>query len=276
MKPVKPFEQFLNESRDSSFSHAVLTALEPTIIDMVERIKEWIIADYAKKDIKYEINEWEAEIIRLGLIVDMLKSFEKYTEPTDQLEVIHPRRGNKGIEISATIIRDGQKYDYFTEAIGAGGYNIQSFHFRYITKTNLPSAKIKGALADEYAQQLKKLTKAEKMNAEIKMLQNRIERNQKEIEAALVFTDVEILAKVNAGDNSMGKPYQWPTWAEIVKNGAAKNYNNDENAYNQRKAEAEADSISFWKRRNINWKQQDIDNAKKNLTKLEAKLQALI
>jgi hypothetical protein len=272
MKTVKLFEQFVNESRGSEFSHAVLTALEPTILEMVENIKAQIIEQYAKKNETYTVSAFEERMIYLGLIVDMLKSFEKYTEPTDKLIKIQANIARKGVEIYAVVERDGVQYDYFTEAIGAGGYNIQSYHYRYLTKTKLPNGKIKGTLSNEYAEQLKKLTKVEKMNAEIKSYQVRIERNNEIIQASLGFTDEEILAKVNAGDNIMGKPYQWPTWAEIVKNGAAKNYNNDEAAYNKQKSDAEADSIEFWKRRNIKWNQENNKALEKNISKLEAKL----
>lgn len=275
MKSVKLFEQFISESQDSQFSHAVLRALEPTILDMVDRIKASIIAEYAKKDIKYEINRWEEECIRIGLIVDMLKSFEKYTEPTDKLVKIQPRSGSKGIEIWATVERDGQEYAYYTEAIGAGGYNIQSYHFRYLTKTKLPNAKIKGTLADEYAQQLKKLTKAEKLNNEIKNWEARIEKNNQHIQQSLGFTDEEILVKYLEGDNVTGKPYKWPSWDDLVKNGADKNYDNDENKFNQMRAKSNADSIEFWKTKNIKWKQQDIDTGEKELKKLRAKLEQL-
>ena len=276
MKSVKLFEQYILESQGSQFSHAVLTALEPTILDMVDRIKVSIIAEYAKKDIKYEINQWEEECIRIGLIVDMLKSFEKYTEPTDKLVKIQPRNGSKGIEIWATIARDGQDYDYYTEAIGAGGYNIQSYHFRYLTKTKLPNSKIKGTLANEYAEKLKRMTKAEKLNNDIKNWEDRIEKASQHIQQSLGFTDEEILAKYYAGDNSSGKPYKWPTWKEIVKNGSAKNFNNDEASFNQEKAKSEANSIEFWKSKNIKWKQQDIANGEKELKKLRAKLEAIV
>lgn len=277
MKPVKLFEQYLNESKDSNFSHAVLNTLEPTIMEMVENIKKWIIEDMEKKGRPdYQINRWEAEMIRLSLIVDMLKSFEKYTEPTDKLVTIRANQANKGIEIYATIERDGQVYDYYTEAIGAGGYNIQSFHYRYLTKTKLPNAKVKGTLADEYAQKLKNLTKAEKLNASIKHWEARIAANNEHIEQSLKLSDEEILAKYKAGENSMGKPLTTPTWKEVMKNGAAKNYNNDENYFNQKMAEYEAGNIEFWKTQNIKWKQQDNANGEKELKKLRIKLESLI
>lgn len=275
MKSVKLFEQFISESQGSQFSHAVLRALEPTILEMVDRIKAAIIAEYAKKDIKYDVNPWEEECIRIGLIVDMLKSFEKYTEPTDKLIKIQPRSGSKGIEIWATVERDGQEYDYYTEAIGAGGYNIQSYHFRYLTKTKLPNAKVKGTLANEYAEKLKKMTKAEKLNNEIKNWEARIERNNEHIAKSLAFSDEEILKMYYEGNNSMRKVLTRITWEEVVKNGAAKNYNNDENYFNQQMAEYDAHNIDFWKTQNIKWKQQDNTSGEKELKKLRAKLEAI-
>jgi hypothetical protein len=276
MKAVKLFEQFVNESQGSQFSHAVLTALEPTIIEMVENIKAHIIEQYAKRDQQYAISEYEAQMIRLGLIVDMLKSFEKYTEPTDKLIEIQATVARKGISINAVIERDGQQYMYYTEAIGAGGYNIQAYHYRYLTKTKLPNAKVKGTLADEYAQQLKKLSKAEKINADIKMAEKRIEMHEEQIQSALGFTDEEIYAKYLAGDNVVGsKMYDMPDWKEIVKRGADKNYDYDEAKYNQSKAEYIANTIAFWKRKNITWKQDTIKSSHAEIKKLTAKLQQI-
>jgi len=276
MKSVKLFEQFVNESKDSQFSHTVLSALEPTILEMVESIKKWIVESYNKKGIDYKITEFEAEMIRLGLIVDMLKSFEKYTEPTDKLIKIQATQGGKGIEITATIERDGVEYSYYTEAISAGGYNIQSFHYRYLTKTKLPNAKIKGTLATQYAERVKRLSKAEKLNNEIKALEARIEDNNQRIQSSLGLTDEEILADYYENGNGVGKPYAWPTWQQIIKNGAAKNYNNDEAYYYQQKAESEASSVNFWKKKNIEWPQQNNRILEKEILKARKKLEAIV
>ena len=273
MKPIKLFEQFVNESAESQFSHAVLTALEPTILEMVERIKAQIIEMYAKKDIKYEINEWEAESIRISLIVDMLKSFEKYTEPSDKLISIQPRSGSKGIEIYAKIEREGQEYDYYTEAIGAGGYNIQSFHFRYLTKTKLPNAKIKGTLANEYAEKLKKMTKAEKLNNEIKYLERDIEKIDAKFAEIKGITD-EGIAKILKEEGHYS--HNNPTWAEIVKRDAAKNYNNSEADYLAAVAKYQRDGIEFWRTQNIDWPTKRRASLEKEIAKLRAKLQAFI
>lgn len=276
MKTVKLFEQFINESKDSQFSYAVLSALESTILEMAENIKKRIIEDYAKKNIKYEFSVWEAEMLRLSLISDMLKSFEKYTEPTDKLIKIQATGGSKGIEITATIERDGVEYSYYTEAISAGGYNIQSFHYRYLTKTKLPNAKVKGTLANEYTERIKKMTKAEKLNNEIKSLETRIENNNQRIQASLALTDEEILADYYENGNGVGKPYKWPDWQQIIKNGAADNYDNDEAYYYQEKAKAEASSVEFWKRRNIGWPQENNKTLEKEILKTRKKLEAVV
>lgn len=273
MKSIKLFEQFVNESVGSQFSHDVLTALEPTILEMVDRIKAQIIEMYAKKDIKYEINEWEAESIRISLIVDMLKSFEKYTEPSDKLISIQPRSGSKGIEIYAKIEREGQEYDYYTEAIGAGGYNIQSFHFRYLTKTKLPNAKIKGTLANEYAEKLKKMTKAEKLNNEIKYLEHDIEKIDAKFAEMGAITD-EKIAKILKDEGHYS--YNQPDWAQIIKNGAAQNFNNSEAEYLASVEKTMRHGIEFWRTQNIEWPTKRRASLEKEIAKLRAKLQAFI
>ena len=83
------------------------------------------------------------------------------------------------------------------------------------------------------------------------------------------------MAKYEAGDNTSGKPYIWPTWEDIVKRGVAKNYNNDEKYFNQQKAEAQADDIKFWKRKNIDWKKDSIKTAQQNIVKAQNKLDNL-
>ena len=98
---------------------------------------------------------------------------------------------------------------------------------------------------------------------------------QKEVEAASKLTDKQILDKIQAGDNIMGKPWKFPNWKELSDDGK-KNYKNDENYFNQQKKEYEESGIDYWKKRNIGWKKQDIETSKKLIQKAQAKLDSLV
>jgi hypothetical protein len=240
---------------------------------MVENIKKWIIEANNKKGIDYKISEFEAEMIRLNLIFDMLKSFEKYTEPTDKLVTIQATSGRKGIEITATIERGGIEYPYYTEAISAGGYNIQSFHYRYLTKTALPSAKTKGTLANEYAERIKKMNKAEKLNFDIKNIERDIEKIDAKMVEIVGITDEQIAQILkDEGHYSQNQP----SWEEIVRRDAAKNYNNSEEEYNTSVLKSKVGGIEFWKSQNIKWPINRKKSLEKELVKLRAKLNTLM
>ena len=90
------------------------------------------------------------------------------------------------------------------------------------------------------------------------------------------LTDKQISAKVHANDTERGTQYKWPSWKEIVKRGAAANFNNDENYFNKRKAEAAEYEIHYWKKKNIEWPMMYIKDAKKAKERLEKKLNALV
>lgn len=271
MKHVMIFEQYMNESKNSTFSHSVLSTLEPTIIEMVEQIKKWIIENNDKKGIKHTINQWEEEMIRLGLIKDMLKSFEKYTQPTDLLKTIQPRKGSKGIELFATIIRDGEEYTYYTEAIGAGGYNIQSFHFRYLTKTNLPKPKIMGTLAKEYENKIKHLSKLEKLNKTIEEYESKIKSAEELLELNKNKDDNQIWDEIK----SMDTYYEWPSWEEIIKRGVDSHYKTEE-YYNFKKEEALNGYYNRWKMTNIADIEKRIFYYRLEISKLNKKLEKLV
>lgn len=65
----------------------------------------------------------------------LISSMEKNLLPTDTIvSDIFVDRTSKGFGIDFNFIREGQKNNFHTETIDAGGYNIQCFHFRYITK----------------------------------------------------------------------------------------------------------------------------------------------
>jgi len=263
-------KDLLNESiTKNPLINRLLEELKPLIADIIEDTKQ----RYEKDDKVF--SKYDAHYTEVVLKYDLVKALEKYTLPTDKMSDVEVRNSSKGaFQIKCMVERDGNKYPFNTEVIYAGGYNIQKLHFRYLTKTTLPytgqsveTQKLKAELA--------KMSKGEKLQKDIERLKKRIELNQKEIDANSKFNDKQILDKVNAGDNVVGKPFIWPSWEEIVKRGADKNYNNDEKYYNQRKKESEEGSIEFWKKKNIIWKQQDIASSKKEIEKAQKKLDNL-
>ena len=135
MANIKTYNQFINESKKNDIMNVILDSLEQTISEMTAEIETWFRKNFPKN----VITDYDRESWRISLTRDMVKAVEKYTLPSDTLVDIQSNEGNKGnIEIVAKIQRDGEVYDFRTEAIYAGGRNIQVLHYRYITKTRLP------------------------------------------------------------------------------------------------------------------------------------------
>jgi hypothetical protein len=102
----------------------------------------------------------------------------------------------------------------------------------------------------------------------LKQYKTRVAKAQAELAVDSKLTDDEIIQTLK----DKGDWYEWPTWKEIVKRGAAKNYNNDEAYYNQEMEDGLASSIESWKRTNITWKEQSIVAWTKEIAKLQDKL----
>jgi hypothetical protein len=261
----------LNEIKTGNdFIDFLLQKIQPVINNIILLQKQ-----KAQKDGE-KFSKYDEEFAELTLKYDLLKALGNYTKPSDTLIKGSVSTSNKGsLTIDAVIERDGVEYPLYTEVIYAGGYNIQKLHFRYLTKTKLLRSH-SNPEADKVKAELAKLSKGERLQKEIETHNKRIEQYQNIIDTNSKFTDKQILAKVNAGDNVSGKPYQWPSWKEIVKRGAASNYNNDENYFNKRKSEAEEESIYFFKKKNIEWPTMYIKDAKKAKERLEKQLNALV
>jgi len=266
---IKLRDLLKEETSKNPLINRLLVELKPLIADIIEDTKQ----RYKRDD--REFSEYDARYTEIVLKYDMVRALEKYTLPTDKMSDVEVRNSSKGaFQIKCIVERDGNKYPFNTEVIYAGGYNIQKLHFRYLTKTSLPQTG-QSVETQKLKAELAKMSKGEKLQKDIERLKKRIELNQKEIDTNSKFNDKQILDKVNAGDNVVGKPFVWPSWEEIVKRGADKNYNNDEKYYNQRKKESEEGSIEFWKKKNIIWKQQDITSSKKEIEKAQKKLDNL-
>jgi hypothetical protein len=268
MKPIKSYQQFVNESKSTGLIHTILDALEPTVLKMVNEVEAWFIKKFERP-----FSDFDREMTKLQVIADLVKSIEYYTEPTDKLLSITPSTSRKGnIEISAQIQRGTETFGLSTEAIVAGGYNIQRAHYRYITSTKLPRTG-RSEISKEYTEKIKKMTKAEKLNYEIENLERDITRTKEKLAKNSPMTDAQIEqelidAKYWAFTNN-------PSWEQIIKNDAAKNYNNSEEEYNASIAKNKASGIDFWKTQNIQWPTTRLKSLEKDVIKLKGKLEVI-
>jgi hypothetical protein len=231
----------------------ILLQLEKPMNDITIRIIESEKAIYLKKTGKeLIITPRIEEMIRLSLVIDLMKALQNYILPTDELEQMNWYEGVKGIEIHARINRSGETHHFMTEAITAGGYNIQRFHYRYITKTKMP--RVMSDLAREYVEKQKRLNKVEKMETELNRLKERLEEVQTK------WNHYSSLNKEGWIETMKeDKMYGW-RYNHWVKDG-------DE--------EFLEESIQDMKRWHIELPKYDLKSLPKAIAKLEAKLQPL-
>lgn len=277
MERFKTFGQFINESKQDNIVNVILDSLEPTIIEMVAATEKWFVEKFEQEFTKYD-----RELARLNLIFDMVKAVETYTQPTDSLLSLNVSKSAKGnIEISAQIQRDGTTYIFNTEAIYAGGHNIQRLHYRYIVKTNIPKTGV-STITKEYTDKIKKMSKLEKINKEILHFQSRLEKNNSEIYINSKKSDkdiIEIISEVGYGRTSNGGWYasqlMRSDWNKLEDN-QKERFNNSESEFNTYQDEMTQNGISAWKSRNIKWKEEDVKVCHKNIAQLQKKLDDII
>ena len=247
----------------------ILLQLEKPINDLTAQIIESEKQAYLKKVGKeLNITPWMEEMIRLSLVIDLMKALQNYILPTDKLITMNWYGGAKGIEISADIERDGANHHFLTEAITAGGYNIQRFHYRYIVKSKMP--RVNGGLATEYQNQYKKLSKIEKLEKEIENFQNRITEYQTRIDYLTPMSKEELV--VELGKHHM---YAWRVnttkWEDVDKEwyeGTQEEWEAD----NQKLIENGIKDMLNW---DVTWKKKYIKDYQKKILKLQAKIESL-
>jgi hypothetical protein len=230
----------------------ILLQLEKPISDLTAEIIESEKAFHLKKTGKeLNITPHFEKMIRLSLVIDLMKALQNYILPTDTLTGFNWYGGPKGIEISAGIEREGTRYLFVTEAITAGGYNIQRFHYRYIVKSKMP--RVFGDLASEYVVEQKRLNKVEKMEEEINRLKERLEERQNDFNTYSAMNREEL---IQAMKESM---YAW-------------RYNHWMESGDEKFLEESIKSMKDW---HIEWPKRDIKNLTKQIGKLEVKLNNL-
>jgi len=257
------------------FVDVLLEKLEPTIKELVDNQKPKF-----EELFKKPMDKTDEEMARLNLIYKLLFAIESYTLPTDKLVKINNIGSDKGyLTINVVIDRDGQEYNLSTEVIGAGGYNIQDYHYRYLTNTKLPK---KGGLEEskKIDKKIKSLTNIQKLEKEIEGFKNRIEKFKELIPKYEKYSDNQVLDDIQENRKReaerTGRPiYETPSWEEIVRRGADANYNYSEEEFNSYNQKNISDSIDRWRDSNIRMKKAYLKDNEKTLKKLESKLQVL-
>ena len=247
----------------------ILKQLEKPLNDLTAQIIQSEKEAYLEKMGKeLNITPWMEKMIRLSLVIDLMKALEKYILPTDELIVMDWYGGAKGIEISAGIERDGVRYHFLTEAITAGGYNIQRFHYRYIVKSKMP--RVNGGLATEYQNEYKKLTKLEKLENEIENLQSQINEYQKRIDELAPMSKEELI--VELGKHPM---YGWRVNNDYKWENVDKTFYKTKEEWEANNQKLIEDGIKDMLNWDVTWKKKYIKNFEKKIVKLQGKIAEL-
>ena len=256
----------------------ILHQLKSEIDYMVEKNVEYLNDENKKKGINLTVTPSEAEYIRIKTVSDMVSAMSRYLKPSDKLievKKIGSRAGS--IEISISIERDGKSHSLLTDMITAGGHSIQTLHYRYLTKTNLPSLNV-SEFEKKYKAELAKLSKAEKILLEIKRLDKYINHANETIKRAQSLTEDDIVNKEIVFP--LDSPYvdSWYnklTWSDVLSRGNSKNFEDSEEKFNEWKNQQRKENIERFYRRDIQNQQNQIIDWVKYKLKEETKLRQL-
>ena len=248
----------------------ILLQLEKPISDLTAEIIQSEKAFHLKKTGKeLNITPHFEKMIRLSLVIDLMKALQNYILPTDTLTGFNWYGGPKGIEISAGIEREGTRYLFVTEAITAGGYNIQRFHYRYIVKSKMP--RVFGDLAKEYVEKQKRLNTIERLEKEIETHQNLINTAQARIDHLAPMNKEELIVELGNHPVLSWRVKNDYKWEDI-----------DQTYHKQTKEEWEMeqqklieDGVVEMLNWDVKWPKQRIKDSKKKIIKLQAKITEL-
>ena len=248
----------------------ILHQLEKPMNEITARIIAEEKKQYLEKIGKeMNVTPWMEEMIRLSLVIDLMKALQNYVLPTDELEQMNWYEGGKGIEIHARINRNGESHYFFTEAIYAGGYNIQRLHLRYLTKTDMK--RVMSDLASEYQNKYKALNKIEKLEKEIENLQTQITKYQQRIDELTPMSKEELI--VELGNHKMlgwrvKKDYNWENIDQTYYKGTKEDWEAE-----QRKLVE--DGVTEMLRWDVEIPKRYIKDFEKKIVKLQTKIETL-
>jgi hypothetical protein len=161
LEDLKPLEAeiFIKERKRILELFSKVTKLqEISIKDLAQmnlpQINVYIITDIRvikennrikEKFVKVDLNDnWEIELnkalvefveaLKYKIIFSIINNFDRITVPIAEIERLGIKAGNKGFEGQYKFMfENGCSFIFETQSIPAGGYNIQSFHYRFLS-----------------------------------------------------------------------------------------------------------------------------------------------
>jgi len=234
-----------------------------------------LVAAYAvahEKHSKTPMTQYQLEYTEIMVTYDFIKSVEQYTSKDDVLVSVQSSVSKKGnLEISVRISRDTQEYSLATEVIYAGGHNIQRLHYRYITHTNLPKTGNK-TMSDEYATKIKKMTKIEKLEEEIKINRNWMARYQGTVDKLSALTTPDEIFEYVCAEHPYSY-YATENYWDNMREDAQEWYGSQEAFEVKKEEELKKDIASF--HHSLKRAKNEVVRIQKDIAKLEAKIAAL-
>jgi len=232
-----------------------------------EKTKEYI--ESVLKEGKEEPTNLDIEYYKLGITIDLIKAFSKYIKPTDQVKVDSFKTTRNGsVSASLTVTRGEEKYKMETEAIIAGGYNIQDRHYRYISHTKLPASENKDSY-QKLEERRNKLSKRKKLEYDLEIQSNWYKRDVDKFEKESSKTYEEVISEhpYITIDNTFDK----------MNNGGKANFNNSPDEFN---AYMEKERKETWQRHQQAYKPERLraihSDYQKRISKLQSKIEEII
>jgi hypothetical protein len=103
----------------------------------MENVK-YIKLNSLKSNWEKNLSSWVKEYVanlKMAIIIAIMRNFQSINMPIQFIERLTIEVGKKGFEGSYKFtFENGSSFVMNFQGIGAGGYNIQSYHFRYLTK----------------------------------------------------------------------------------------------------------------------------------------------
>lgn len=250
-----------SSSTPSEFIEMISSSLEEKVQDIIGKYREHSIKNGDK------FTSLDEEMIRLHLLSDMNNSVGKYIKQGDEMVGFNVTNSAKGnFNINLTLRRDGKLHYLNTQAIYAGGHNIQKLHYRYITDSSLPI--INNKPTNLYEEKIKHLKGVEKLQTEIEDVRTKIELSSNKIDSMSSMTEDQIL-----DSNKHYQSLKGVTWESIISRGADKNFDSKEAFENTQIKYRE--SIILAHQKSLDLEGNRRDSLTKSLHKLESKLHNL-